>query len=106
MEVKNVLDVHNEALSDKYLGLPSDVGRAKEGCFKYLKDRIWKHVQGWMEKCLSTGGKEVLIKSVAQAIPTYSMACFKLPRGLIPSLWAFVGATKKERENVIGYHGR
>ena len=44
MEVKNVLDVHNEALSDKYLGLPSDVGRAKEGCFKYLKDRIWKHV--------------------------------------------------------------
>ncbi|XP_073362839.1 uncharacterized protein [Aegilops tauschii subsp. strangulata] len=82
LEVKNVLDVHNEALSDKYLGLPSDVGRAKEGCFKYLKDRIWKHVQGWMEKCLSAGGKEVLIKSVAQAIPTYSMACFKLSRGL------------------------
>lgn len=39
-------------------------------------------MQGWMEKCLSAGGKEVLIKSVAQAIPTYSMACFKLPRGL------------------------
>ena len=80
--VKNILDVHNESLTEKYLGLPSDVGRAKEGSFKYLKDRIWKRVQGWMEKCLSAGGKEVLIKSVAQAIPTYSMACFKLPRGL------------------------
>ena len=77
-----LLDVQNEKLSERYLGLPSDVGRAKEGSFKFLKDKIWKQVQGWMEKTLSVGGKEVLIKSVAQAIPTYSMACFKLPRGL------------------------
>lgn len=82
VDIKNILEVQNESLSEKYLGLPMDVGRAKEGCFRYLKDRVWKHVQGWMEKCLSAGGKEVLIKSVAQSIPTYSMACFKLPRGL------------------------
>ena len=80
--IKNILSVHNESLTEKYLGLPSDVGRAKEGSFKYLKDRIWKKVQGWMEKCLSAGGKEVLIKSVDQSITTYSMSCFKLPRGV------------------------
>ena len=62
--------------------MPTDVGRAKKGSFKYLEDRIWNKVQGWMEKCLSAGGKEVLIKYVAQSIPTYSMSCFKLPRGL------------------------
>ena len=81
-EIKNALDVQNESLSEKYLGLPTDVGKNMEGSFKYLKDRIWKHIQGWMEKCLSAGGKEVLIKSVAQSIPTYSMSCFKLYRGL------------------------
>ena len=62
--------------------MPTDVGPSITGAFSYLKDRVWKKVQGWMEQSLSTGGKEVLIKAVAQAIPTYSMACFRLPRGL------------------------
>lgn len=80
--IKEELNVHNEALSAKYLGMPTDVGSSVNGAFSYLKDRVWKKVQGWMEQCLSAGGKEVLIKLVAQAIPTYSMSCFRLPRGL------------------------
>jgi hypothetical protein len=35
---------------------------------------------GWKGCCQQ--GKDVLIKSVAQALPIFSMACFKLPRGL------------------------
>jgi hypothetical protein len=80
--VKTVLQVHSESLSEKYLGMPTDVGRSRNGAFKYLKDRIWKRIQGWIEKLLLAGGKDVLIKLVAQAIPIFSMACFKLPRGL------------------------
>ena len=79
--VMNALQVHNVALSEKYLGMPSDVGVSTNGAFKYLKDRVWKRVQGWLEQTLSSGGKEVL-KSVAQAVPTFSMSCFRLPRGL------------------------
>jgi hypothetical protein len=80
--VKTVLQVHSESLSEKYLGMPTDVGRSRNGAFKYLKDRIWERIQGWIEKLLLAGGKDVLIKLVAQAIPIFSMACFKLPRGL------------------------
>ena len=84
--IKVILDVPNESLNERYLGMPSDVGRSKNGTFKYLKDRVWNRIQGWMEQILSAGGKEVLIKSVAQAVPTFSMACFKLPRGLCEKL--------------------
>jgi hypothetical protein len=77
-----VLDVRNETLNEKYLGMPSDVGHSRGGAFKYIKDRIWSKIQGWLEKLLSAMGKDVLIKSVAQALPIFSMACFLLPRGL------------------------
>ena len=37
---------------------------------------------GWKEKNISKAGREVLIKSVAEAIPTYSMSIFKVPRAV------------------------
>ena len=39
-ELKLILNVQNESLSAKYLGMPSDVGRSTNGAFKYLRDRI------------------------------------------------------------------
>ena len=47
---------------------------------------MWKKLQGWKEKSLSQASKEVLIKSVIQAIPAYAMSCFKLSKGLIHKL--------------------
>jgi hypothetical protein len=57
-----------------------------------------------MEMMLSGGGKEILIKSVVQAIPTYSMALFKLPRGLCEHItsmvWKFWWGSKKGERKV------
>nr|XP_045088271.1 uncharacterized protein LOC123496916 [Aegilops tauschii subsp. strangulata] len=85
-EIKGLLHVPSETLNEKYLGMPSDVGSSRNGAFKYLKDRLWNKIQGWIEKTMSTAGKEVLVKSVAQAVPVFSMSCFKLPRGLCEHL--------------------
>ena len=67
---------------EKYLGLPSFVGRNKRACFTQVMERIWARMQGWKEKLLSQAGKDVKIKAVVQSIPTYSMGVFKLPIGL------------------------
>ena len=65
--IKAILEVENKSLKEKYLGLPSDVERPKNGAFSYLKDIIWKCLQGLIERALSPGGKEILIKSTMQA---------------------------------------
>jgi hypothetical protein len=54
----------------------------KTQCFAYIKDKIWRRIQGWEEKLTSMASKEILIKAVAQVIPTYDMACFALTKSL------------------------
>ncbi|KAL0461293.1 UNVERIFIED_CONTAM: putative mitochondrial protein [Sesamum latifolium] len=75
---------------EKYLGLPSVVGRSKRVVFESIRDKIWHKVSSWGEKQLSQAGKEVLTKAVVQAIPTYSMHVFKLPEGLVREIESMI----------------
>ena len=68
--IKNVLRVREVEKFESYLGLPTLIGRSKYQAFSFLKERVWKKIQGWKGKLLSKAGKEVLIKAVAQSIPT------------------------------------
>ena len=50
---------------EKYLGLPSLVGRRKRNTFNDIKEKLSKKLAGWKEKVLSKARKEILIKVVA-----------------------------------------
>ncbi|XP_057809080.1 uncharacterized protein LOC131023552 [Salvia miltiorrhiza] len=65
-----------------YLGLPTFIPRQKKLHFDYLRDRVAKKFRSWDHKLFSAGGKETLIKSVIQSIPTYTMSCFRIPVGV------------------------
>lgn len=67
---------------EKYLGLPMASGKSKVNTFKELQEKITKRVMGWKEKFISKAGPEILIKTMAQAIPTYSISLFKLPKAI------------------------
>ena len=75
---------------EKYLGLPSLVGRNRRNSFNEIKEKLAKKLAGWKEKLLSKARKEVLIKAIAQAISTYSMSCFKIHDSLCDELTSMV----------------
>ena len=66
------------------------MGKKKKVSFEYIKERVWRKLHGWEEKLLSQAGREVLIKAVVQAIPPYTMNCFKLPLGLCDDIESMI----------------
>ena len=89
-EIKNQFGAQVIKNHEKYLGLPSMVGRNKRNSFNSIKEKLAKKLSGWKEKLLSKVRKEILIKVVAQAIPTYTMSCFKLPDSLCDELTSLI----------------
>ena len=61
-------------------------GKSKVNTFKDLQEMITKRVMGWKEKFISKAGREILIKTVTQAIPTYFMGIFKIPKALCDTI--------------------
>jgi hypothetical protein len=94
----------------KYLGLPAMVGRSKSQTFAGIQEWVCKRLDGWKERFLSQAGKEVLIKVVVQAIPTFSMSVFRLPKSLCAQLNSlmsrFGGAPRRRIKGWSGLVGR
>ncbi|KAM6566616.1 hypothetical protein CsatA_025744 [Cannabis sativa] len=69
-----------------YLGLPCILGRNKKAILGFLQEKMKKKIFTWESRFLSRAGKEVLLKSVAQALPCYAMSVFLLTKEICSNL--------------------
>lgn len=78
--IKQKLGIEQTGGDGIYLGLPESFGGSKISIMSFLKEKMELRMNGWQNKVLSTGGKEVLLKVVTLALPTYTMSCFLPPK--------------------------
>lgn len=78
--IKALRGINQEDKTGKYLGLPECFSGSKQEMLSFIGDRLHKRLQGWYAKTLSLGGKEVLSKSIAMALPIYAISCFRLSK--------------------------
>ena len=75
----SALNIMTEA-NGKYLGLPANVGLDKIASFQHLIDSIIMKTK-WLERKIIIRWREkILLKSGVQAIPTYVVLVFKIPK--------------------------
>jgi hypothetical protein len=89
-EIHDISGISVEALVEKYLGLPTALGRAADDQFEHIIAKIKKLVNGYAAKNLSGAAREVLIKAICQAIPTYSMSCFRLSKKMCKRITSII----------------
>uniref|UniRef100_A0A803NGK5 Reverse transcriptase n=1 Tax=Cannabis sativa TaxID=3483 RepID=A0A803NGK5_CANSA len=74
----NLVECHT-----KYLGMPTSIGKRKKEVFEDIHTKVRTKLQGWKASLFSQAGREILLTAIIQAIPTYVMSCFRLPKELI-----------------------
>lgn len=81
LEIKqfpNTLEIKQFLSTGMYLALPYMIGiNAKS--FEFIKDIVQKKINFWSSKCMSEGGRNVLLKFVLEATPSYITSIFLLP---------------------------
>jgi hypothetical protein len=103
---KNAAGIQISNCNESYLGLPALIGRSRLSSFNGIKGRVWSRLNGWKEEFFSHAGKEVLLKAVIKAIPTYTMSVFWLPKSLVHNINALMSSFWwgfKENTHKIGW---
>ncbi|XP_028066127.1 uncharacterized protein LOC114269058 [Camellia sinensis] len=89
-EITALLGMSPSIRGTRYLGLLMFWGRSKSKAFGCLIEKAVTKIMEWKQNLLSQAGREVLIKSVIQAIPAYAMACFAFLKKFCKSLNSYI----------------
>ncbi|KAL4273302.1 hypothetical protein GQ457_13G015880 [Hibiscus cannabinus] len=86
LAVHEALGVQEVSDPGIYLGVPLLIGKNKYAAFGRYRDKVDTRVSKLSNLLLSFSGREVLIKSIAQALPQYVMYCYLLPCSLVEGM--------------------
>ncbi|PNX87860.1 ribonuclease H [Trifolium pratense] len=91
------------AIPFKYLGIPVGAGSRRMSTWGPLLENLRKRLNSWGNKCISLGGRLILLNPVLNYIPIFFMSFLKLPIQAMKKmiriqwefLWSGVNAEKK-----------
>jgi hypothetical protein len=66
----------------KYLGIPINYRRLRNGEWKPVEDRFESKLGNWIGKLLSYGDRLILINSVLTSLPMFMLSFFEIPKGV------------------------
>jgi hypothetical protein len=89
-EINGILNLPLIPVRAQYLGIPLFLSHNKRDAFIDIKDRICSKIIGWKAKLLSQAACTTLLKSVANAIPTYLMSIFLIPKSFYSEVTAII----------------
>ena len=89
-QIKSCWGINKLPPNSKYLGVPLFFSASRSRDLNPIKEKLENKLSSWKSKNLSWQGRATPIKSVAQAIPAYSMTVIQFPRKLCKRLDAVV----------------
>jgi hypothetical protein len=82
--------------------------KAKDWCWLY--DKFERRIQHWCNRCLSIGGRYILIKVVLESLPVYWMALAHIPASVLKTLrqlvFTFLWIGSKKTKDITSADGR
>jgi len=90
IEVASMLNCKIGKLLFIYLGLPIGGNLKRVLFWEPVFNRIKSRLFGWRSRNLSLGGRLILLKSVMSSLPVYALFLFKVPSGIISSIYSIL----------------